>query len=38
LGSAQCDPELPLLQHGGRDATIALIRDSHGHFIVDDLD
>jgi hypothetical protein len=33
LGSARCDPELPLLQCGGRDATIALIRDSHGPFI-----
>jgi hypothetical protein len=30
LGSARCDPELPLLQRGGRDATIALIRDSRG--------
>ena len=33
LGSARCDPKLPLLQRGGRDATIALIRDSHGPFI-----
>jgi hypothetical protein len=33
LGSARCDPELPLLQRGSRDATIAHIRDSHGPFI-----
>ena len=33
LGSAHCDPKLPLLQRDGRDATIALIRDSHAPFI-----